>query len=178
MIAAAEAPASTAGTEQTGTEQTTAEPTTAEQGPAEPALAAIADIEQQFAAMYQRVKAGMRDRANRLHPGLSPLGFHLVRMLAHQGPMHAGRLAEALDIDKSIVSRQAAQLVGLGLLERTRDTTDGRAVYLDLTPEAHERIARIRTDDARMLREGLSSWSTPDLRTLADLFERMNDSLV
>lgn len=137
----------------------------------------VADIEQQFIRMHQRVKVRLRERADQLHPGLSPLGLQLIRAIEQSGPLHAGRVAELLGLDKSIVSRQAAALAEAGLLERRHDSADRRAVYLDLTPEARERLGAIRRTDARELRSALTAWDERDLATLATLLERMNDTL-
>ena len=59
--------------------------------------------------------------------------YHLLVHLVKDGPRRAVALAEAVHSDPSTVSRQIAQLVRLGLVERTADPEDGRATLLVAT---------------------------------------------
>src|SRR5258705_13409065 len=57
--------------------------------------------------------------------------------LMRGGPMRLRDLADARGADPSTVSRQAAQLVQAGLIERDADPADGRARQLSLTEAGH-----------------------------------------
>src|ERR1044072_9301772 len=71
-------------------------------------------------AQYQAQHTDAVDRATYL------LLVHLMKDGAHR----AGALAEAGHSDPSTVSRQVAQLVRLGLVERVAAPADGRATLL------------------------------------------------
>jgi DNA-binding MarR family transcriptional regulator len=59
--------------------------------------------------------------------------YALLLHLIQDGPMRSSALAETVCADPSTVSRQAATLVELGLVERRPDPDDRRAVQLAAT---------------------------------------------
>lgn len=136
---------------------------------------AIATVEQEFAVMFTRVKSAMRDRAARVDPGLQVLGYTILTALVRLGPMHASDLADALSLDKSIISRHAKLLEALDFLERQPDPDDHRAAYLAATPTAIERVTEVRLADQAMLYESLRDWELRDLDKLAELLGRLNE---
>jgi len=138
---------------------------------------AIASVEDQFSALFRRVKAGMRDRAERIHPEMPVAGFLLLSLLERRGPTHAGRLAELLEMDKSIVSRQARWLEEVGLLRREADPADRRATFFALTEDAVRRVAEVRSGERTALYEQLRTWKTDDLDRLAELLALLNEAL-
>lgn len=135
---------------------------------------AIASVEEQFTILYTRVRAGMRDRASRVHPELQPLGFTVLNTLVRCGPTHASVIAGQLDLDKSMMSRQVRQLEGMGLITRESDPSDRRAAYLVATADAHARVAAVRLADQESLHAGLAGWQLGDLEKLVELLERLN----
>lgn len=137
--------------------------------------AAIASVEDQFSTLFRRLKAGMRDRAERIHPEMPVAGFLILSLLERKGPTHAGRLAELLSMDKSIVSRQARWLEEVGLLRRESDPADRRATFFALTDDAALRVASVRSGERTALYEQLRSWKTNDLDRLAELLGLLNE---
>jgi len=136
--------------------------------------AAIASVEEQFAIMFAGVKARMRERARAVHPELQPVGYTILTTLTRSGPTHAGALAEQLDTDKSIISRQARVLEQLGLLEREPDPADGRATFLKASADAVRRVTEVRAQQQALLYEGLRGWDVNDLEQLSELLARIN----
>ncbi len=137
---------------------------------------AIASVEEQFTILFNRVSAGMRDRAARVHPDLQPVGFKLLSTLVRTGPVHAGALAGMLATDKSVVSRQVRILEDLGLIERKVDPSDRRASFLVATPPAIEKVNEARAADQAHLYRSLRQWGAHDVGRLADLLARLNES--
>jgi DNA-binding MarR family transcriptional regulator len=138
--------------------------------------AAIAGVEQQFAVMFTQVKANLRDRAVRVHPELQALSYTIITSLVRSGPTRAGELAERLNLDKSIISRQANLLCSLGFVEREPDPDDRRATVLAATRLAVERVDEVRRVDQAALYENLRDWEVPDLHKLAELLGRLNEA--
>lgn len=137
--------------------------------------AAIIDLEHQISQIFALARQRVRDRANQVHPGLSPGGYGLLTTLVRQGPLHAVALAACLDTDKSSISRSVRQLVEWGLVERRPDPEDGRAFYLAATPLARERIDGVREAFRARLRAILSDWDVADIRQLGSLLARLTD---
>ena len=136
---------------------------------------AIAAVEEQFTILFNRVSAGMRDRAARVHPDLQPVGFKLLSTLVRTGPVHAGALAGMLSTDKSVVSRQVRILEELGFVERQTDPSDRRASFLVATPAAIEKVNEARAADQAQLYRNLRQWGATDVERLGELLARLND---
>ena len=99
--------------------------------------------------------------------------FHLVR----EGAQRASALAETACVDPSTVSRQVAQLVERGLVERRADPDDGRATLLVPTEAgcaAHAAMLERRRRSFALL---LADWSDEDVDTLTRLLQRYNDTV-
>lgn len=139
-----------------------------------PADAAIASVEEQFAAMYRNMKAAMRRRAYQVHPELQVMGYAVLTTVHRCGPTHAGVLAEVLGMDKSLLSRQLRVLEELGLLEREVDPDDKRISILTLSQIGQDRINAVRVTDRAALYDQLRDWDVGDLDKLAELLSRVN----
>lgn len=75
-------------------------------------------------------------------------------------PLRVSEVAETMSYDRSTVSRHLAELTASGLVERTRDPVDGRAVMVRLSPAGARSVAEVR-----------QAW----FDTLADLTKGWND---
>jgi len=99
--------------------------------------------------------------------------FHLVQ----DGPMRSRDLAASVASDPSTVSRQAATLVELGLVERRPDPADRRAVQLAATERGEELFHRIRADREAMFDVVLADWSDREVEQLTCLLTRFTTDL-
>jgi DNA-binding MarR family transcriptional regulator len=98
--------------------------------------------------------------------------FMLLNTLVCAGPSRVTTLAAAVHSDPSTVSRQAAHLVGMGLVERRADPGDGRASLLAITDAGTALLehARQRRDDRTAAIIG--SWQPAEREQFADLIDR------
>lgn len=136
---------------------------------------AIAEVEQQFGYLFQRVRLRWKSLAAKVHPDLQPIGYKILSALTRSGPTHAGALAEHLSTDKSVMSRQVRVLEELGLVESRADERDGRARVLAATPEGARRIREVSADTQAELHQLLKSWPEHDIRKFAELLARLAD---
>lgn len=107
------------------------------------------------------------------HPdAVERAAFHLLVHLVKDGPRRAGALAEAVCSDPSTISRQVAQLVRLGFVERVADPDDGRASLLVATAEGR----RVFEENRRLRNEKIAGvtagWTSEERRTLSRLLGR------
>jgi DNA-binding MarR family transcriptional regulator len=137
---------------------------------------AIAEVEDQFSVLFNRVRTVMRDRALGVHPDLQPVGFKMLSAIVRFGPTHAGALADALSTDKSVISRQANILESLGFIERRIDPSDRRASFLVATPAAIDKINEQRLGDQALLYRNLRDWEPGEVERLAALLARLNSA--
>ena len=95
----------------------------------------------------------------------------LNQILALQG----GRLSDVaagLKVAVPTVSRQVRQLEELGLVSRSQDPIDGRAILLQVTAAGVDALRRMRTEWGRTVAEILASWPPKDREILGELLER------
>lgn len=135
---------------------------------------ALAEVEEQMMELAAYVRGAMRDAALRIDPALQPFGLKILRTLRRCGPTHASALAELLEVDRSVISRQARLLEDLGLLELATDPADGRARFLAATPLAIEKMAAVPGGDKSLLHGRLAAWSQADLHQFAQFLKRLN----
>ena len=129
-------------------------------------LVRLVRIIERVQAQYQAEHPDAVDRATYL----------LLVHLAKDGARRAGALAEAVHSDPSTVSRQIAQLVRLGLVERVADPADGRASLLVATEEGR----RVFDENRRMRNSRIAGlmadWTDDDRDAFARLLTRFTDA--
>jgi len=137
---------------------------------------ALAEVEEQMMVLAAYVRGAIREAATRIDPALQPFGLKILRTLRRCGPTHASALAESLDVDRSVISRQARLLQDLGLLELAADPADGRARFLAATPLAIRRMNEVPGGDKSFLHSRLAAWPEGELHEFARLLEKLNSS--
>ena len=89
--------------------------------------------------------------------------------------LRGGRLSDVaagLKVAVPTVSRQVRQLEDLGLVERSQDPVDGRAIILEVTPSGLDALQRMRDEWRRTVAEILEPWPAKDREILGELLER------
>jgi len=92
-------------------------------------------------------------------------------------PIYLTGLAERLQIDPSVASRQVHQLIGLGAVARVADRRDRRMHRLQVTPAGRQLLARARQQAAQAVAGQLTHWQEGDLTILIDLLGRLRIDL-
>jgi DNA-binding MarR family transcriptional regulator len=98
--------------------------------------------------------------------------FMLLHTLVCAGPSRVTALAAAVCSDPSTVSRQAAHLVGMGLVERCADPADGRASLLAVTDAGTALLQRARQRRDERIAAIIGSWQPAERAQFADLIDR------
>ena len=94
--------------------------------------------------------------------------FWLMKTLATSGPLRVTDLAVCANLDASTVSRHVAQMHSAGLIERTPDPADGRA----LSDAGTARIKAALRSRRDLLEKCLESWEPRDIEELDRLLTR------
>jgi DNA-binding MarR family transcriptional regulator len=126
-----------------------------------------------------RASHGLKAQIHAVKPDViewagSMLLFHLCK----DGPQRSSALAAAVCVDPSTVSRQIADLVDLGLVERRADPHDGRATLLAATESGEARHLLVHERRDRAFAVMLADWSDGDVRALVGLLRRLNDTII
>lgn len=147
--------------------------------PATPGCVVTDDLADTVANQIVRL-GRLRDRTNAqiaaaTNGEVEPAAFAILFQLIHNGPMRSGALAEALFSDASTISRQAANLVKRGFLERRADNADGRVSMLAVTETGRGVAAEIRIRRNESLNMIMSSWTPEERDSFATLLSRFVD---
>lgn len=105
---------------------------------------------------------------------LDRLALMLLGALSHCGPSRLTALAERCGFDPSTVSRQVADLERGGLLERTPDPDDRRAVLLKASPKGKRFLQRLEAGRLQRMQRLVGDWTEEELSTFATLLGRLN----
>lgn len=96
--------------------------------------------------------------------------------LATEGECRQTDLASRLCVSQSALSRQIADLVDLGYIDRHPDPDDKRASRVCVSTEGQVRLAQIWDRRAKRLREMLSDWSETEAHSALDSIRRLNNT--
>jgi DNA-binding MarR family transcriptional regulator len=138
----------------------------------------IASVEEQLRLLFVRVRAVWKEAAAAVHPDLQPVGYKILSAIVRRGRMHAGAIAESLEIDKSVVSRQVRHLEQLGLAQSVADPSDRRARFIEATPAAAESVGQKGSRMQQQLYGQLRNWPAHDVDELARLLGRLTSEVV
>ena len=93
--------------------------------------------------------------------------FSALTVLIREGAMTPGRLAEREGVQPPTITRTVNALVGLGLVSKTPDPTDGRQVLVAITPEGQAEVQETRRRREAWLTARLSTMTPDDRAVLA-----------
>ena len=100
----------------------------------------------------------------------------VLAILATEGECRQTDLASRLCVSQSALSRQIADLVELGYVDRHPDPGDKRASRVCVSDEGQARLKQIWDGRARRLAEMLSGWSETEALDALDSIRKLNDT--
>lgn len=119
-------------------------------------------------------RAVMAETVACFQPPISGSAFQVLQWLNAFGPANAGRIAEALVMDRSAVSRLTKQLGQFGLAEARPDERDGRGVVYALTEAGHAKAADAIARKGNLFEMRIAQWQDADLVHLTRLLRKLN----
>lgn len=109
---------------------------------------------------------------------LSRTDVVILGLLATQGPLRPGRIADRLGCSPSVVSRRLAALDHAGHVTRDTDPLDGRAELVAVSAAGRDRLALVHRALAEQLAERLEDWAADDVVRATALVSDLTDRLV
>ncbi len=135
---------------------------------------ALERLEREFSLLLRRARANSGEVSRSVHPDLDGSAYALLAAIVREDGLRAQDVAALFGVDKGAISRQVSRLERLGLVTRSPDPDDRRALLLVATPEGRTRLtAAVEARRARFRRR-LEGWSPDDVATLAELLGRLN----
>jgi DNA-binding MarR family transcriptional regulator len=132
----------------------------------------------ELSLQLRELDRGLRLVKQRYRTGLPVGSVAMLRYIDEPATGCSGRdLAARTGLDPSTVSRAVASLVGLGLVERRADPTDGRASVLGLTPAGRSALADAHTWYSGVLDRALAAWTPDEVAALAAALARFGRDL-
>lgn len=104
--------------------------------------------------------------------GVDGAAYVCLFRLLRDGPMRSSELATVVNSDPSTVSRQVAQLVDRGHVERLPDERDGRAYVLAVTDTGREVAEAIQQRRTEHIGQVIEEWTREDRAALIELLAR------
>ncbi len=139
--------------------------------------ATLRELEHETSVFVRRIRRVIAERARMLHPDLSPVAYSMLMALNDSGPRRASDLVEVFSVDKGAVSRQVQALLELGLIERTLDPQDRRAMILAVSEEGRRRLVDITVARRQEISQRLEAWSEEELSAFVRSLSRYNAAL-
>ena len=106
---------------------------------------------------------------------LSRTDMRCLDLIDRLGPISAGRLAEETGLTTGAVTFILDRLEEAGLVTRRRDTEDRRRVWVEIVPEAQERLKVLHQPVAEEMREVAQRFKADELATVRDFMRQAKE---
>lgn len=103
--------------------------------------------------------------------------LHVLALVKRQPGIRSSEISRIFGLDLSTVSRHVSDLVNQGLVERSEDPDDRRALLLHPTDSGMDLVNEISERQQQVLDRALASWSTEDQAELIRLISRLTTDL-
>jgi DNA-binding MarR family transcriptional regulator len=131
------------------------------------------DVEAMVAALFTLM--AKLDRARRERKAASALA--LLQVIAAGGALRPSEIAAGQHVHQSLASRQIQELEDAGHVSVAGDPSDGRSYLVSLTPAGVDELRRLTRTGLERFALFVSDWKPEDVRTLAQLLEKLQTSI-
>ena len=100
-----------------------------------------------------------------------------LRALADEDDRRSSNLSRHLGVSPSTLTRNLDRLVERGLIERTADPSDRRAMVVSLTPAGQEAAATAEATELEFIQDVLNRLSTAGVRDVVPVLEHLLDAV-
>lgn len=128
----------------------------------------------QLNVLLSSARAFTAETAANFEPELSGVSFQILQRLHAVGATRSTRIAEALAMDRSALSRVLQQLTQSGLVEAYADPLDGRATVYALTNDAGKKMDCSIAEKGSRFSQRMQDWTDVEIQQLSELLRRLN----
>ena len=134
---------------------------------------AISVVEREFGTLMMNVT---RHKHQINDDRIDRMALMILGTLSHCGPSRLSVIAERTGFDASHVSRQVADLEEAGLLSRTQDPDDRRAIQLQATTKGRNLMRRLSAGRRKRVERLLADWEPDEIEIFGRLLGRLNQA--
>lgn len=109
--------------------------------------------------------------------GITFQQFHMLLHLSKAGPLKISDLSQRMLVSMPTTSRMANYLLRQGLVKKSKDSSDRRSTYLELTPRGEELVMTVEGLQARTISSILGELSREEADTFLRVIRYFADSL-
>ena len=106
---------------------------------------------------------------------LSRTDLRCLDLIGRLGPLTAGRLAEESGLTTGAVTFILDRLEEAGMVRRRRDTEDRRRVWVEIVPEARQRLEDLQQPVAEEMRRVSQHFGPDELATVRDYMRQAKE---
>jgi DNA-binding MarR family transcriptional regulator len=106
---------------------------------------------------------------------LSRTDMRCLDLIGRLGPLTAGQLAEESGLTTGAVTFILDRLEEAGMVTRRRDTEDRRRVWVEIVPEAKERLAGLQQPIADEMRQVAQRFKADELAVVRDFMRQAKE---
>jgi DNA-binding MarR family transcriptional regulator len=106
---------------------------------------------------------------------LSRTDMRCLELVAHDGPLTAGRLAEESGLTTGAVTFILDRLEEAGMVTRRRDTEDRRRVWVEIVPAAQARLQGLQQPVAEEMRQVAQRFKADELAVVRDFMRQAKE---
>jgi DNA-binding MarR family transcriptional regulator len=106
---------------------------------------------------------------------LSRTDMRCLDLIDRLGPISAGRLAEESGLTTGAVTFILDRLEEAGMVTRRRDTEDRRRVWVEIVPEAQERLQHLQAPVAEEMHQVALRFKADELATVRDFMRQAKE---
>jgi len=137
---------------------------------------ALLELGTQLNVLLSSARSFTARTAADFEPTVSGASFQVLQWLHSAGATRSTRVAEALAMDRSALSRLLQQLTQAHLVEAYPDPSDGRVTTYALTKDARKKMDRALVNKGSRFSERLQGWSDAEVSQLSELLARLNET--
>jgi len=126
-----------------------------------------------FVKLARAANAVMQRTQRYTEAGLTTSQFGVLEALYHLGPLRQSQLAEKILKTAGNLTMVLDNLEKRGLIERTRETDDRRALQVALTKKGNDLIAEIFPKHAEDVALAMDKLTASELESLAELCHKL-----
>jgi DNA-binding MarR family transcriptional regulator len=106
---------------------------------------------------------------------LSRTDMRCLDLIGRLGPMTAGRLAEESGLTTGAVTFILDRLEQVGMVTRRRDTEDRRRVWVEIVPDARDRLEDLQQPVAEEMRQVAQRFKADELEIVRDFMRQAKE---